>query len=587
MKKVTVEVKADLTHGKQTLGVSVERRDNRFFVQSVVKGGESDGKLVKDDEVTHIDGNPIYSMTLHEFIECLRKRKGRIVMIMLNRCVEEVEEGEIPIKSDEQVQVRVPSNPALKNLGKIHTFQVDVIPGTLGLNIRKQPWDPSIGIEITMVKSDSQCFGKVKEGDWIVSVDTTSVFNFKAGEFGSLLKERQDARKTLTINRLENGEALRKFRALASSKYETGNEGNIQNSVLSAKGPLKNSSDTSKISPRPIPPKFPAAKPHLIPKTIPADNGGNSNSSPGIEANEDFGVDFDMENADDNNLTQPMDLSARATDTKSTQNKQSIMNNNEIPALHKDRPVQPNANIVEETGNPTTAQVMAKSSEKQDAGNDQKDNLESSLQNKNPAQPNVSKVEDTGNPTTAAQLTAKTIEKQDTGHEKEGNLESSLQNESQLATTPSSGKLTTVASASQSTSVGDDKSKKSKDPVPSNNVGDSNGNGAVQSDSSERSASTDQTQDKSLHKCEICGEKDGYLGCMNMQQCSACGISVHEQCYGLENEHHGRKYLDWKCHACASKFNVVYLAKLFLVQRCSSFIISLLMDHHTKAWGRL
>lgn len=64
------------------------------------------------------------------------------------------------------------------------------------------------------------------------------------------------------------------------------------------------------------------------------------------------------------------------------------------------------------------------------------------------------------------------------------------------------------------------------------------------------------------HKfCDICGKRDAYLGSMTLQQCSECGVMVHEGCYGLHNEEQGEQYSDWKCHACASVGKVIKLIK--------------------------
>jgi hypothetical protein len=59
--------------------------------------------------------------------------------------------------------------------------------------------------------------------------------------------------------------------------------------------------------------------------------------------------------------------------------------------------------------------------------------------------------------------------------------------------------------------------------------------------------------------CDICGNPDNYLDSMVLQKCSVCGVMVHEDCYGLHNEQKEEKYSDWKCHACASEYTVLYL----------------------------
>jgi hypothetical protein len=53
--------------------------------------------------------------------------------------------------------------------------------------------------------------------------------------------------------------------------------------------------------------------------------------------------------------------------------------------------------------------------------------------------------------------------------------------------------------------------------------------------------------------CDICDKQDGYKG-MTMQKCSECGVAVHEDCYGINSNAFlsGRKWKQWKCHACAS-----------------------------------
>ena len=60
-------------------------------------------------------------------------------------------------------------------------------------------------------------------------------------------------------------------------------------------------------------------------------------------------------------------------------------------------------------------------------------------------------------------------------------------------------------------------------------------------------------------KCDVCDQSDGYNEIMNMQKCHACGIYVHEACYGIKyrdflpQEANCMKYKDWKCFACSCK----------------------------------
>ncbi|GFH61997.1 hypothetical protein CTEN210_18473 [Chaetoceros tenuissimus] len=53
--------------------------------------------------------------------------------------------------------------------------------------------------------------------------------------------------------------------------------------------------------------------------------------------------------------------------------------------------------------------------------------------------------------------------------------------------------------------------------------------------------------------CDICNKGDGYKD-MTMQKCSECGVAVHEDCYSINSYAFlgGRKWKQWKCHACAS-----------------------------------
>ena len=53
--------------------------------------------------------------------------------------------------------------------------------------------------------------------------------------------------------------------------------------------------------------------------------------------------------------------------------------------------------------------------------------------------------------------------------------------------------------------------------------------------------------------CNICNQPDGHFQ-MNMQICCECGVAVHEECYGLNNTDMGRKYPEWKCHACKGEY---------------------------------
>jgi hypothetical protein len=69
---------------------------------------------------------------------------------------------------------------------------------------------------------------------------------------------------------------------------------------------------------------------------------------------------------------------------------------------------------------------------------------------------------------------------------------------------------------------------------------------------------------RSKNVCDICRKPDGFLDSMNLQQCSSCGLSVHEDCYGLYNEHKWKKYSFWKCYPCSCKFVYFQIFNLFL-----------------------
>lgn len=69
----------------------------------------------------------------------------------------------------------------------------------------------------------------------------------------------------------------------------------------------------------------------------------------------------------------------------------------------------------------------------------------------------------------------------------------------------------------------------------------------------EKNDGKDNNKFDPCHKCDICGMEDGHRG-LHMQKCRECQIYVHEECYGLTNEHEGVKYPGWKCWACVGKF---------------------------------
>ncbi len=58
--------------------------------------------------------------------------------------------------------------------------------------------------------------------------------------------------------------------------------------------------------------------------------------------------------------------------------------------------------------------------------------------------------------------------------------------------------------------------------------------------------------------CDICNQPDGHFR-KNMQICCECGVAVHEECYGLGYSLQGKKYPDWKCHACARKLFFIHV----------------------------
>jgi len=182
--------------------------NNALIVKKIDEGGESEGKLKANDEITHIDGIPVQIRKIGQFVELIMARKGKKVLISFSRHMKE-----------EDVSMNRPSTqiPPCSE-----TFSIELSPGPLGLNVRRKAWDPPIGIEIGSITVPSQCSGKVNTGDWIVELNGTSLSDFSIDDFKELTQKQKDDPKTLLIKRWGGNQAnkLQEHREALEDEYE-------------------------------------------------------------------------------------------------------------------------------------------------------------------------------------------------------------------------------------------------------------------------------------------------------------------------------------------------------------------------------
>lgn len=556
MNKTTLEVPIDFRHDKLSLGIKVERRNNRFFVHSVDKGGTSDGKLFVGDELTHIDGHPLQVMSLQQFIDCVKGRIGNVLLIVVQRCVPEdhairirtnAPEPREPVKNTSTRRDAEQNISTMELMGKSHKFEVIAAPGPLGVNIRKQPWDIPIGLEVSLVNNDSQCLGKIQVGDWIVAVNSTPVATYAVKEFGSLLNQQKHISKRLTMIRFKEQHLLAKVQDLARKKYEEKQKrAPLLHEVEANSSVQSGGSNNAKSKP-------PAQQHSML--TDQADSntstqsGGRNNviSEPPAQKHAPLCQEIEA-----NTLTQII-RNNNTISKSSAQESQTKMGVRGSSTL---------------SNTPSSLSMGAsKISEPQQKSKAHVEQFSKSVQD----QPKIS---DPSIGIISPPLQNNSTPKQSKPSSAMVN-KIPAQKASPLATQPHKMKKITVENVSKTLQPSKENTPRKIDGNESNE-GDSNshnehnndalqrteqknnrGKGNASTDGSERLERKNQATNKSPPKCEICGEEDGHLGCMTMQECSACGIHVHESCYGLSNEHVGRKYANWKCHACASKFCII------------------------------
>jgi hypothetical protein len=85
-----------------------------------------------------------------------------------------------------------------QNGGSTITFQLHIHPGPLGLNIKPRG---TLGFEVIHVRCGSQCTGKVKEGDYLVSIDDLVLYDLTNEYVINYLNTRISTNKTITVSR--------------------------------------------------------------------------------------------------------------------------------------------------------------------------------------------------------------------------------------------------------------------------------------------------------------------------------------------------------------------------------------------------
>lgn len=109
--------------------------------------------------------------------------------------------------------------------------------------------------------------------------------------------------------------------------------------------------------------------------------------------------------------------------------------------------------------------------------------------------------------------------------------------------TPSAGE-TNKSSHQEATSVGD--SVVHDKQSDSGSIEQKSAAAPIKKEAAATTTTTNVTKIKG--RCDICEQKDGFRG-YNLQKCSACGLAVHERCYGMALT--TTKNSDFVCKACA------------------------------------
>ena len=457
------------------LGINIEKKEKMLLVNKIVPGGLCDGKLKLYDEITHIDGLPLAGIDLGDFIEILKTKKGGVMNLAVDRVVDKLDgiippdvldalndDGTIRTRSataDERVYIIECNeldklntyNPMPTNYDwSRYTFKLNVLPGTLGLDVGKRKFeDPPAGIRIAKVRSDSMLYGKVKEGDWIRSVDALNLQHSTVHQFSELLKKSMNSRKILTIDRWTN-------LGLKRNGKSRENETNVGRSS------------------------------HVLKV--------NKKANPTAKA------------------------TARSSVTKQ-------IGENPPKSSAKIRPVSDTG--LTEKSMPAGWAIP---------------NLAIKPKKKSNGTPNKSIVNSIASPRVRNKNGTSNLDNDDDSEMVEFNDDDG-----------GAAQLNAITDATSTRSEGDEKETSNSTKSSNGNANDDIGKSSVP----DVATKTRDSKPKSNEKCEICGKGDYYLERMMLQTCSDCKISVHEDCYGLSNQEEGKKYPNWKCHACASKSNNV------------------------------
>lgn len=184
MEKSTVKVEID---GKKELGLVVgsNGQERGVHVMRVVPYSQSDGKIFPRDELLFLDSMPLSNKSAKFFTEYVKEKNKIGVMFTLTisrpppepsppRDHQEKDATSSDAEEDEKIArnrmtVSEPSSTEVRDQ-QLGTEIITVSPGPLGIVIIEDH-----GIRVKQIKHDSQCKGKIQEGDWIVEVNGTAL----------------------------------------------------------------------------------------------------------------------------------------------------------------------------------------------------------------------------------------------------------------------------------------------------------------------------------------------------------------------------------------------------------------------------
>eukprot|EP00557_Chaetoceros_sp_GSL56_P006897 CAMPEP_0176498442 /NCGR_PEP_ID=MMETSP0200_2-20121128/12321_1 /TAXON_ID=947934 /ORGANISM="Chaetoceros sp., Strain GSL56" /LENGTH=902 /DNA_ID=CAMNT_0017896645 /DNA_START=142 /DNA_END=2847 /DNA_ORIENTATION=+ len=221
--------------GKKDLGLIVcqsvtSGEGEGIHVAEILKGTQAYGKIFPLDEILYIDSVPLSGKSVQEFSNVIRERKAAGVNFKmtiarppksssaeppcdekhaskedkqkegdravstteLSVTVNKAKKDDVPHYTEkddgsQDTKDKISYDYLIPKPGRGEQLGIDsftITPGPLGLTVIED-----FGIRVKQIKHDSQCVGKMQEGDWILEMNGTNVDNIPLADFFNLVKK--------------------------------------------------------------------------------------------------------------------------------------------------------------------------------------------------------------------------------------------------------------------------------------------------------------------------------------------------------------------------------------------------------------